>query len=243
MKINFYVLSAALSIFFYFPAGAQNFVLGMEGGVSSRNFTNGSSITQAVTSGNHFLLGPEAGIFTELKYSNTFSLQPMVEYSSQGSKNGAFTTGAIAQGASADVAFENNNRAELNYLLIPCLAKFGWTFQGAPLRFFVAGGPFAGVLLSANQTVYDNAPNSANGEDVKAQLHNINAGLEGKMGLIYILGRGSLFIEGGSNYGLIKIQKAAASGGNYTGSVTFAIGYSFWFGPADYRTTNNTLRI
>jgi len=224
------------------PARAQKIAFGIQGGMSILSLTNGGALLNRFTSPYSLNTEPEAGIFAELKYSNAFSLQPEIEYSSLGSKNGAFTNGIIAPGSAGALQNANNNRADLNYLLIPVLSKFGWNFNEAPLRFFVAGGPFAGLLMSAKQTVYDNTLNSGDVADVKPILHNFNAGIEGKMGLIFVTGKGNFFIEGGADLGLLKIQKATAINGNYSGAVSIAVGYSFWLG-ADFRTTNNPMQL
>ncbi|MCO5934666.1 PorT family protein [Mucilaginibacter sp. RB4R14] len=239
MSIKLYMPITALLIFFHFSVVAQNIAIGIQGGVSSRNLTNGASLSQLLTSGNHFVIAPNFGIFAEFKYSATFSLQPSIEYSAQGSKNGTFKTGINTPHQEST---NSSNRAELNYLILPVLAKFGWNFQESPVRFYIAAGPFAGVLLSAKQTVFDSSPNAVNGEDVRAYLHSFNAGIQAKVGLIYILGRGNLSIEGGGNFGALKIQNAIVPDKNNTGSLIISIGYSYWLG-ADFRTSNNPIRL
>ena len=234
MKLKYYLLLFVLSVFICPLARAQSVAFGFLGGVSSRNFTNGGDVPSVVTSRAHFVLAPNAALFTELQFSNNFSIQPMIEYSAEGNKGAAFSTGAPTASSLPDA---NVNRAELNYLLVPVLAKFGWNFESAPLRFYVAGGPFAGFLLGAQQTVYDNTPD--NGHDVKSQLNQFNAGLEGKLGLMLNSNNGSFFIEGGGNYGVMKIQKATNVAGNKTGSLMIDIGYSYWLGTDSRRSSGN----
>ncbi|MGZ3833046.1 MAG: outer membrane beta-barrel protein, partial [Mucilaginibacter sp.] len=84
-------------LFFCFTANAQNFYLGVRGGISIPNLTAGGSNQNPLNTGYSSRLGPDAGAFAEFKFSNLFSLQPMIEYSSQGGKkNGmqAFPTPA-----------------------------------------------------------------------------------------------------------------------------------------------------
>ncbi len=63
--------------------------------------------------------------------------------------------------------------------------------------------------------------------DIKDDLHKINVGVEGKVGFAYKLKRSNVFIEGGGNYGFIKIQKDATNGKNNTGAGAVMIGYSY----------------
>ncbi len=90
-KIIFYCLSTGF-LLFSFCANAQNFSLGARGGISIPNLTAGSSNENPLNTGYGSRLGPDAGLFSEFKFSNLFSLQPMVEYSSQGGNVRRFTS-------------------------------------------------------------------------------------------------------------------------------------------------------
>jgi hypothetical protein len=159
-KLTYYLLSGSI-VFFCFTVKAQNFALGIRGGMSIPNLTAGSGNQNPLNTGYSSILGPDAGLFAEFKFSNLFSLQPMIEYSSQGGKKDgmqAFTVpGQLAQlfpaGQAPQYLYANyNSQAKLNYLLIPVLAKFGWNFsKTSPWRFYLDAGPFAGFLLSAHQ--------------------------------------------------------------------------------------------
>jgi hypothetical protein len=253
-KSTLYLLLLVL-LFCCFSANAQNFALGARGGISIPNLSAGSSNENPLNTGYSSRLGPDAGLFAEFKFSNLFSLQPMVEYSSQGGKkNGfqAFTTPAqVAQmyppGQAPTYLYANyNSEAKLNYLMVPILAKFGWDFKKSPLRIYVDAGPFVSFLLSAHQVTsgqsqfYTDAsgqqalpggPQSFdNNENIKDQLNTTNFGAEGNVGLIYKLGLSNIFVEGGFNYGFLNIQKGTANGKNNTGAATASLGYSYWFG-------------
>ena len=64
---------------------AQDLSLGFRTGISIPNLTAGSRQTPLNT-GYSSRQGPEAAIFAELRFSTHFSIQPMLEYSSQGGK-------------------------------------------------------------------------------------------------------------------------------------------------------------
>jgi hypothetical protein len=255
-KLTFYTLFASF-LFLSFNAYAQNFALGIRGGISIPNLTAGSNNQNPLNTGYSSRLGPDAGVFAEFKFSNLFSIQPMMEYSSQGGKKDgmqAFTTpdqvaaGYQAQGATAPpYLYANyNSTAKLNYLMVPILAKFGWNFKNSPLRIYADAGPFVGFLLSAHQITSGESPFYAdpsgqqplpggaqsfnNNENIKDQLHTTNLGIEGNIGLDYKLGLSNIFIEGGGNYGFLNIQKGTANGKNNTGAALAAVGYSYWFG-------------
>jgi hypothetical protein len=252
-KSTFYLLLAG-SLLLGFSAGAQSFVLGVRGGISIPNLTAGSGNQNPLNTGYSSRLGPDAGIFAEFKFSDLFSLQPMVEYSSQGGKKDgmqAFTppdalSSMFPPGQAPQYVYANyNSEAKLNYLMVPILAKFGWNFSNSPLRIYVDAGPFVGFLLSAHQVTSGQSPlytdpsgqqplspsqSFNNNENIKDQLHTTNLGLEGNIGLNYRLGLSNVFIEGGGNYGFLNIQKGTANGKNNTGAALAAIGYSYAFG-------------
>jgi hypothetical protein len=256
-KLNFYILSAVL-LFLSLNVRAQDIAIGARGGFSIPNLSAGANNSNPLNTGYSSRLGADAGIFAEFKFSDLFSLQPMVEYSSQGGKKDglqAFTTpdqiaaGYQQQGAQAPpyLYASYNSEAKLNYLMVPVLAKFGWDFaKTSPWRVYADAGPFVGFLLSAHQVTSGSSPFYADpagqqalpygtqsfnaNTDIKDQLHTINFGAEANVGLRYKLGSGSVFIEGGGNYGFLNIQKGTANGKNETGAATADIGYAYWFG-------------
>jgi len=255
-KLTIYALFISFLILcFNFKVNAQNFALGIRGGVSIPNLTAGSGNQNPLNTGYSSRLGPDAGIFADFKFSGLFSLQPMIEYSSQGGKKDglqAFTPpDAIAAmyppGQAPQYLYANyNSEAKMNYLMIPVLAKFGWDFKKSPWRFYVDAGPFVSYLLSAHQITtgesqfyadpagtqpFPGGQQSFNATtDIKDQLHKFNTGIEGNIGFSYKLGLSAVFIEGGGNYSFLNIQKLAQDGKNNTGAGTVAVGYSYRFG-------------
>ncbi|MBS1527297.1 MAG: PorT family protein [Bacteroidetes bacterium] len=253
MKKTVYVL---VIFFFYQIHGyAQNIALGFRGGISIPNLTAGSGNQNPLNTGYSSRLGPEASVFADFKFSELFSLQPMIEYSSQGGKkNGlqAFTTpdelkAMFPEGQAPQYLYANyKSEAKMNYILLPVLAKFSRPITGSRFTVYVDAGPFVGLLVSAHQVTsgqsdfYTDAagtqplPGGAQSFDantnVRNSLHKFNAGIEGNLGLSYTIARSVVFIEGGGNYGFLNIQKNAVDGKNETGAAVATIGYSYWFG-------------
>lgn len=202
---------------------AQNISFGVQAGPSTRNISYGSyNIFRNPN------VGANLGVISELRFSELFSIEPMLTFSAQGSKDGAFVSPINYNTTQYpnDVKF-----GELNYLMIPVLAKLGWNLDDrARIRFFVNAGPYAAILLSANQVLVTPDQQKIAGTSINAKpgLNNFNAGLDGNIGLSYYFSFSSIFVQAGGNYGLLIIQKDQSEGGNYAGAATLAIGYTFW---------------
>ncbi len=257
-KLIFYSSFFCLMLLF-FNARAQNVAIGIQGGISIPNLSAGSSNQNPLNTGYSSRSGPDLGVYAEFKFSDLFSLQPVLEYSAQGGKKDglqAFPTppqiaaGFQQQGQPAPTyLYDNaNSAAKINYLMLPVLAKFGWNFKSSPLRIYADAGPFFGYLLSAHQVIsnsggfyldpqgtqplaFPGAPSNINSDtDIKDQLHKANFGIEGNIGLAYKFSKSYIFIQGGGNYGFLNIQKGTANGKNNIGAGSAALGYSFWLG-------------
>jgi outer membrane protein with beta-barrel domain len=256
MEKFYRILLFAIAMFAFTQVKAQNWALGVRGGISIPNLTAGGSEENPLNTGYSSRLGPDAGIFAEFKVSNLFSIQPMIEYSSQGGKKDGFQAfptpsqeaAEFPPGQAPTYLYANfNSTAKLNYMAVPVLAKFGWDLKNSPLRIYVDAGPFVSFLLSAHQVTSGNSqvyadpsgqqalpggsqPFNAN-QDIKDQLNKTDFGVEGNLGLAYrIKGAGDIFIEGGGNYGFLNIQQGTANGKNNTGAATVTVGYAYWFG-------------
>jgi Outer membrane protein beta-barrel domain len=257
MKKHFIYLMSLLFLM-NFSAEGQNTCLGVKGGISIPNLSAGGSNNNPLNTGYKSRLGPDLALFADFGISTNFSIEPMVEYSSQGGKKDgmqAFPTPddlalyfqSQGQQAPPYVYANYKSEAKLNYLLIPILAKFGWNFHhSSPWTIYVDAGPLIGFLLSAKQVtsgssnIYadpqgqqqlSQSPQSFdNTDNIKDQLHSANFGVEGNVGLSYKTGNSILFIEGGANYGFINIQKGTANGDNRTGAGTVTLGYAYCFG-------------
>jgi hypothetical protein len=251
------VILISITLCFQLNIQAQQLDLGMRGGLSIPNLTAGSGNQNPLNTGYSSRLGPDAGIFAELNFTKLFSIQLMLEYSSQGGKKNGFQAVTTpdqlvaayqAQGQQAPTYLyaDYNSEAKLNYLMLPILAKFGWNLKKSRIRIYVDAGPFAALLVSAHQVTsgqsafYADATGQQplaggpvsfdNNENIRGDIHRFNTGIEGNIGLNYRLGTSNLFIEGGGNYGFLNIQKNAIDGKNETGAATITLGYSYQFG-------------
>ena len=145
-----------------FNAEAQDVAIGVRGGISIPNLSAGGSEENPLNSGYSSRQGPDFGLFADFKVSNLFSIEPMMQYSSQGGKKNGLQA---VPGEEFSGYFEEahqptptylyanfNSDAKLNYLMVPVLAKFGWNLsKSSAWRFYVDAGPFAGFLLNAHQ--------------------------------------------------------------------------------------------
>jgi len=248
MKSKIGLFTVITAIFITMNVSAQSINLGIRGGLSIPNLSNGKS-DNPLSSGYSSRLASDFAIFGEFQISNHFALKPMIEYSEQGGKkNGlqAFTTPVeFSQRVNQPYIYADyKSTAKLNYVLVPVLAKVGWDLNHqSNFRFFVEVGPFGGYLLSAKQITSGSSPiyldpekqnpissgpiSFDNKENIRSDLRHFNFGISGNIGLAYRLNGNSIFIEGGGNYGFINIQKNAVNGKNHTGAATVTIGYSY----------------
>lgn len=236
------------SLMFAITTDAQTFTLGARSGISIPNLTAGGSEVNPLNTGYKSRLGPDEAIFGEYHFSSLFSLQAMIEYSSQGGKKTGMQAFPNPQGSMPPYLYADfKSEAKLNYLLVPVLAKFGWNLGSrSPVRIYFDAGPFAGFLLSAHQVtsgssmVYidksaqqpvSQSPQSFDANsDIKDQLNTFNFGVSGNVGFEYHFNKNHIFIEGGGNYGFLNIQQGTANGKNHTGAGTVALGYGYTFG-------------
>lgn len=249
-------LIIGFGILFSNISDGQNLTLGARGGISIPNLSAKASENNPLNTGYKSRLGPDAGIFAEYHLTSLFSIEAMLEYSSQGGKKDgmqAFPTppeiaSMFPRGTAPQYLYANfKSEAKMNYLLIPVLAKFGRNLtSNSPIRIYIDAGPFAGFLLSAHQVTSGSSliyadekgqqpfPAPAQSfdanNDIKNQLNTFNFGVSGNIGIAYNFTRSNIFLEGGGNYGFLNIQKGTANGKNNTGAGTVDIGYAYTFG-------------
>ncbi|NLR80689.1 porin family protein [Chitinophaga eiseniae] len=247
-------LVPAIVMFFSSKVNAQQFDLGVRGGISIPNLTGGgSSLQNPLNTGYSSRQGPDFGILGEYHLSKLFSIEAMISYSSQGGKKNGFQAYPFPEEAKPVVPpgqpippylyADFKSQAKLNYLMVPIWAKFGWNLGHSPLRLYVDAGPFFGFLVGAKQ-VTSGSSNVYFDEgktmqvpigtadfnrttDIKDQLNTFNFGVSGNLGLAYLFGRSQVFVEGGGNYGFLNIQKGSNNGKNKTGAATASIGYAY----------------
>lgn len=142
-----------------------------------------------------------------------------------------------------------NNVSKMNYLLLPLMLKFEYpiAFKGH-LRAYIEAGPNFGYLLASKQVINANPLRvflEADGTkeipspgvkkffgssidtiiDGRDELHHLNVGVQGGLGLVWVSGKSKIFIEGGGNYGFIPVQKGNEHGKNNIGAATILLGY------------------
>jgi hypothetical protein len=255
MKKSVIILMVISLLGFTFSLSAQNFTIGVKGGLNIPNLTGGDT-EHPLSSGYESRFGATYGGYGEYYMTKHFSVSIGAEYSSQGGvkdKIQAFVpVGELAPlAAMFGVPYlyaDYKSEAKMNYLLVPIMARFNWNlFKSFPLKVYAAVGPFAGFMLNAHQytsgssLIYaDEAktiplplpapiPFDAT-TDIKDDLHKFNVGINCLVGFSYTLSqKSSIFVEGGGNYGFISIQKDAANGQSYTGAGTVNFGYAHTF--------------
>lgn len=250
MEILPIYVAAFISLQLFSHSAIAQIDIGIKGGLSIPNLTSGKS-SNPINTGYKSRLGLDFSIQLEYYLSKNLSIQPQLEYSEQGGKKNGnqafavpvsmqaqFPVGAIPSYLYADY----KSVAKINYLILPILVKYHigiGKFFGA----YLGLGPCISILIKANnittgssniyldalhtQPITSSAQSFDQTENIKDQLHTLNAGFSGLIGINYNLPRGSIFLEGGGNYGLIDIQKDGANGKNKTGAGTVSIGYLF----------------
>lgn len=229
-------------------AFSQSLWLGVKGGISIPNLSSSGTSDNPLNSGYSSRIGPNAGISAELQVSKLFSIEAMLEYSSQGGKKNGMQ--AFPSGLDEPPYFYANfkNQAKLNYLMLPVLAKFGFDLdRHSMLRLYADAGPFVGFLLSAKQVTSGSSkvyadpagtqqvssgvePFDSN-TSIKDELYKGNFGAEANLGIAYTIAHNNrIFLEGGGNYGFLNIQKGYANGKNHAGAGTIRVGYAYGFG-------------
>ncbi|MEM6687277.1 MAG: porin family protein [Bacteroidota bacterium] len=128
MKKVLFVFVLCLGYF----SNAQEFSFGVRGGYNLAGIQGDNANGFQMRHGFHI------GIVTEIKITNTFSVQPEISYSQQGSDQSSVFI--FEEFPLIDTALE----ARYNYLNVPVLAKY-YVFKG----FSVEVGPQVGFLLSA----------------------------------------------------------------------------------------------
>ena len=226
---------------------------GVHGGLSIPDLSggNGNQLSSNYTS----RLAGNFGVQAEWPVYHRFSLQVELNFAGQGGQRNGIQPitnvppelqSFVPTGSYLYADFKN--KAVLNYLELPILAKFSW---GRTLIFYANGGPYVGYLLHAEEktkgtsTIYGDQkgdPITIQGQplppqdftantDITSSIKRFNAGVTGGIGLALPLdARNKLFFDARFEYGFIDIQKSSVDGSNNTGNVLLSLGWSYRLG-------------
>ncbi len=174
------------------------------------NFSTLSNVSKA-----KMLTGFYVGAVAEIKFSEKFSIQPELVYSSQGAKNDYTET-------IAGISTHHHNHDKVEYINIPILAKY-YIYNGLSVEL----GPQFGFLvkaeskdeISANGTTFENK------RDFKNEVNSFDFGIGA--GLAYDLSNG-FFVNARYNFGLTKVGKSDQYYKDSKNGVTqIGVGYKF----------------
>jgi len=191
-----------------FSAFAQQEVkFGPKAGV---NFSTLTNTTKA-----KMLTGFYFGGVAEIKFTDKFSVQPEIVYSSQGAKNDYHQTEGL-------VSVHHHNHDKLEYINIPIIAKY-YVYQGLSIEF----GPQFSFLTKA-ESKDDVTINNATTEfkrDFKNEVNSFDFGVG--IGLSYDLTNG-FFANARYNFGLTSVGKSNQYYKDSKNGVTqIGVGYKF----------------
>lgn len=136
---KFAKVTLLLSLFCFYTHAtieAQDTHFGVKAGL------NYSSIVGDLTQGIKFRFSGHAGVFLEIEYSDKFSFQPELLYSSQGFQFSSDLQ-AIQNGGNTSDQNDFRTNVQLNYLTVPVLTKFALND-----RLSLDFGPQVGFLLN-----------------------------------------------------------------------------------------------
>lgn len=228
--------------------------VGFKGGISIPQLSGGQD--NELSRDFKSRLAPNFGGFVDIGITDRFSIQPEVNFAGQGGKRVGIQPvtepipglPTLPSGAYYYADFEN--KAVLNYLEFPVLAKYRFGDRDKP-GFYVNGGPYYGRLLSAktntagSSTLYLDRDGTIpvllppNGDplppipfdattDIKNDVNSNNFGFTGGGGFEIPFGKNYLQIDARISRGLLSIQRdTAANGNSKTGNIVISIGWAF----------------
>jgi hypothetical protein len=226
---------------------------GVHGGLSIPDLSGGNG--NQLSTGYSSRLSANFGIQAEWPIYHRFSLQAELNFAGQGGqRNGMQPITNLPSGLQSMVPpgsylyADFKNKAVLNYLELPVLAKFSW---GRTLIFYADGGLYVGYLLHAEEktkgtsTIYvdqkgdpltfQGTPiqpvNFTANTDITSSIKRFNVGVTGGVGLDLPLDvHNRIFFDARFEYGFINIQKYSADGSNNTGNLLLSVGWSHRLG-------------
>lgn len=198
---------AALIAISFTSTAQQKFKFGPKAGV---NFSTLSKVAKA-----EMLPGFYVGAVAEIKFSEKFSFQPELVYSSQGAKN-------IYSETLSGTTVHHHNHDKIEYINIPLLAKYYFT-----KAFSIELGPQFGLLIEAKNKdeVSTNGVEVKQNRNFKHEVNSFDFGIGA--GLAYDFSNG-FFVNTRYNLGLSKVGRTNQYYSESTNGVTqLGIGYKF----------------
>ncbi|MDP4214372.1 MAG: outer membrane beta-barrel protein, partial [Bacteroidota bacterium] len=221
MTIKFITSLVLLFFFFSSQSGfAQNWQLGVKGGLSLPNLTSAGGVSD-VSKGYKTISGPDFALFADHKLSEKFSLEADLEWSTQGGKkSGLQTIPAIPDleqffPHGTQYLYANfTSTVRLQYLMLPVMLKYNMDIgSSGNWRLYADGGIFGALLMTANASAAGSSKVYLDKEEtrpigsvivnfdstgnIKNQLHKGNFGIEGNIGLQYQFSSTAVFAEAG----------------------------------------------
>ena len=203
MKKNASALVFAFLILSCHQLFAQDFTIGVTGGLVAPSFFSGGS-DNPLNTGNSFNFRGDLGVYGEYKVvdSDTYSFSAGIDYCSVG---GIY---------------------RLKYLLVPIFARQNWILNDQS-KFYVGAGPFGGYLLGNNQ---------ASNPGILYNTNKFNVGIGVIAGISHNFSdRGAFFIQVGSDYGLVRLQKPITQMTGHLFTFVIKVGYSFSLVPRKHQ--------
>jgi hypothetical protein len=229
--------------------------IGIKGGMNAS--TLAANTSNIITSNYNHRTAPDFEIFIETKISKYLTFQSAgLEYSSQGAKREGyqpfrttdkysqyFTSGQVPK----DLYANFDKELKLNYVFLTSVFRVSTNAERKRMvRPFIGAGFYTGYLLSAKeilkgssvvykdsqqaQPLSSSAENFNENRSIKKELHKLNVGLNGSIGLTVDIEKFRIYLEGGGNYGLININKDVEEGKNFIKSISGRIGFSYNIG-------------
>jgi hypothetical protein len=233
---------------------AQSPWFGVKGGISIPDLSGGGG--NPLSEGYTSRLAANFGLLTDFHLYKRLSLQVELNYAGQGGKRDGLQpitnlppelASQVPPGSYLYANFKN--KAVLNYLELPVMAKVSW---GRIFGVYVNGGPYLGYLLHAAEktkgtsVIYEDpggqmplteqgfpvpAQDFTANTDVTSSIRRFNVGVTGGGGVAWKVDpKDKLFFDARFEYGFINIQKYSEDGKNNTGNVLLSLGYARRFG-------------
>src|ERR1017187_516148 len=119
------------------PLDAQSISFGLKGGISIPSLEAGGSANNPLSKGYRSSFGPDAALLATWHFSDLFSVQPELEYSTQGARRNGLQAFPVPASYAAyfnpgTILYANFKAAvKLSYIMLPVLAKFQWNFNSS----------------------------------------------------------------------------------------------------------------